>query len=77
MQTISGIPASRGIALGPAFQFLRPHLVVTRYNVQDSMAEWSRFESALYVARQQLAAVQASVRARTVRRRRRFLKPKP
>ena len=61
MQTITGIPASRGIALGPAFQFLRPHLVVTRYNVQDSMAEWARFESALYVARQQLAAVQASV----------------
>ena len=61
MQTITGIPASRGIALGPAFQFLRPHLVVTRYNVQDSMAEWARFESALDVARQQLAAVQASV----------------
>jgi phosphoenolpyruvate-protein phosphotransferase len=61
MQTITGIPASRGIALGPAFQFLRPHLVVTRYNVQDYMAEWARFESALDGARQQLAAVQASV----------------
>ena len=61
MQTITGIPASRGIALGPAFQFLRPHLVVTRYIVKDPMAEWARFESALYVARQQLAAVQASV----------------
>jgi phosphoenolpyruvate-protein phosphotransferase len=61
MQTITGIPASRGIALGPAFRFLRPHLVVTRCNVQDSIAEWARFESALDVARQQLAAVQASV----------------
>ena len=61
MQTITGIPASRGIALGPAFQFLRPHLVITRCNVQDSMAEWARFESALDVAHQQLAAVQASV----------------
>ena len=63
MQTITGIPASRGIALGPAFQFLRPHLVVTRYNVQDYMTEWARFESARDEARQQLAAVQASVAA--------------
>jgi phosphoenolpyruvate-protein phosphotransferase len=61
MQTITGIPASRGIALGRAFRFLRPHLVHTRYDVQDAMAEWARFASALDVARQQLAAVQASV----------------
>src|SRR5512139_2812065 len=63
MITFSGIPASRGIALGPAFRYLPAELVVNRYIVKDPMAEWARFESALYVAREQLAAVQAQSEA--------------
>ncbi len=63
MQTLTGIPASRGIALGPAFQFLRPVLTVTSYPVKDPMVEWARFEAALLVAREQLADVQASATA--------------
>lgn len=59
MLTLSGIPASRGIAMGPAFRYLRPDLTVSCYTVKDPMAEWARFESALNVAREQLAAVQA------------------
>ena len=58
-----GIPASRGIAFGPAFQYLHADLTVSCYNVKDTMAEWARFESALYVAREQLAAVQAQAEA--------------
>ncbi len=59
MITFAGIPASRGVALGPAFRFVHADLTVTCYNVKDPMAEWARFESALYVAREQLAAIQA------------------
>ncbi len=63
MTTFSGIPASRGIAIGPAFRYRRPDLTVNCYTVKDPMAEWARFESALYVAREQLAAVEAQAEA--------------
>ncbi len=63
MIAFSGIPASRGIAIGPAFRYLQADLSFNCYTVKDRMAEWARFESALFVAREQLAAVQAQAEA--------------
>src|SRR5512147_2582711 len=57
MQTIKGIAASRGIAIGPAFHFKRVSLEFQRCTVDDVGAEWARFESALSVAHRQLEAI--------------------
>ncbi len=63
MKTLRGIAASRGIAIGPAFQFRQPTLRVTQSLVQDPAAEWQRFRAALGTARQQLAAICAQAAA--------------
>jgi phosphoenolpyruvate-protein phosphotransferase len=57
MQTLKGIAASRGIAIGPAFHFKRVALQIDCITVQNTAVEWGRFESALVVARRQLDAV--------------------
>ena len=57
MKTLQGVAASRGIAIGPAFCFERVALTVPWYSIKDPLAEWARFESALFVARKQLEAV--------------------
>ncbi|MCK4489067.1 MAG: phosphoenolpyruvate--protein phosphotransferase, partial [Anaerolineales bacterium] len=46
MKSISGIPASYGIAIGPAFVFDRAEIVVETYSIKDPAAEWKRFEEA-------------------------------
>lgn len=53
-QTLRGIAASDGIAIGPAFQFRRADLRFDRYQVEDSSAEWRRFQNAVEIARVQL-----------------------
>jgi len=43
MKSISGIPASYGIAIGPAFVFTRVDIVIEPCNIQDPEEEWNRF----------------------------------
>ena len=54
MKTITGIPASYGIAIGPAFVYQRVELEIRRETVDDTDVEWARFESAQVTARTQL-----------------------
>lgn len=54
MKTISGIPASYGIAIGPAFVFDRAEIVIETYSIKDPAAEWKRFEEAREKTHQQL-----------------------
>jgi phosphotransferase system enzyme I (PtsI) len=54
MFNLNGIPASRGVAIGPVFQFQRQELRIERWQVADREAEWLRFENAAAVARGQL-----------------------
>ena len=46
MKSISGIPGSYGIAIGPAFIFDRGEIVIKTYSIIDPAAEWKRFEEA-------------------------------
>ncbi len=57
MKTIEGVASSRGIAIGPAFQFRRAELVIGTCENQDPFTEWKRLESALETARKQLNQV--------------------
>jgi phosphoenolpyruvate-protein kinase (PTS system EI component) len=54
-QTLRGVAASGGIAIGPAFQFRRTDLRFDRRQVEDSGVEWKRFQNAVETARTQLA----------------------
>ncbi len=54
MKSISGIPASYGIAIGPAFVFDRTEIVIETYSINDPVAEWKRFEEAREKTHQQL-----------------------
>ena len=63
MKTLGGIPASRGIAIGPAFRFRETALRFERRAVENRDAEWARFEAATHEAREQLAAVYARAEA--------------
>jgi phosphoenolpyruvate-protein phosphotransferase len=62
MMILSGIAASRGIAIGPAFHFTRTPLVFQRCLVEDPAAEWARLQTALDVVREQLEEVYARAR---------------
>jgi phosphoenolpyruvate-protein phosphotransferase (PTS system enzyme I) len=54
MKTISGIPASYGIAIGPAFVFTRIEIVIEPCNIDDPEGEWKRFVEAQEATLQQL-----------------------
>ena len=54
MKSISGIPASYGIAIGPAFVFDRTEIIIETYSIKDPKAELSRFEDAQEQTSQQL-----------------------
>jgi len=54
METISGIPASYGIAIGPAFVFGHAELEIETVSIDDPEAEWQRFEKAREESRLQL-----------------------
>ena len=43
MKEITGIPASQGLAIGPAFTFERAELLVECTKIEDPKAEWDRF----------------------------------
>lgn len=60
MNKISGIAASRGIAIGPAFHF-KPFVPdFDRSKIDDPKAEWQRIENALEEAKNQLLEVKAT-----------------
>ncbi len=63
MKTLRGIAASRGVAIGPAFHFLRADLRFERHTVEDPAAEWARFQAALETAYEQLADVYVKAEA--------------
>ena len=46
MKTVSGIPASYGIAIGPAYIFGHDELEIKTVSIEDPEAEWQRFEAA-------------------------------
>jgi len=56
MKFISGIPASHGIAIGPAYIFDRHESTIEAYSIEDPLNEWNRFEEARDKTRQQLDA---------------------
>jgi phosphotransferase system enzyme I (PtsI) len=57
MHKFQGIPASPGIAIGPAFCFQEADLGIDRYAVQDVEAEIQRFEQAIVDAASQIADI--------------------
>jgi phosphoenolpyruvate-protein phosphotransferase len=57
VKTLHGIPAARGIAIGPVFQFKKTELRIERRTVSDPQAELQRLEGALEQARRELALV--------------------
>ncbi len=63
MKTLRGIAASRGIGIGPAFHFRRADLCFERCTLEDTAAEWMRFQAALETAGEQLADVYAKAEA--------------
>ncbi len=54
MKSIPGIPASYGIAIGPAFVYNRVEIIIETYSIQDPVEEWKRFEKAQEQTHQQL-----------------------
>jgi phosphotransferase system enzyme I (PtsI) len=63
MKQINGIAASRGIAIGPAFQFRRQELRIERCPVADRERERDRFQEAVDVARGQLDGIYQTAQA--------------
>lgn len=57
MQTIQGLPASPGIAIGPLWVYRPVLLNVTARAVADVAAEWERVQTAVSTAQSQLAAL--------------------
>lgn len=57
MKTLHGTSASRGIAIGPVFQYRQPTLTIPRSKISDSEAELARLHLALDTACAQLADI--------------------
>ena len=57
MKSLTGIPASRGICIGPVFQFLRQELVVAECKVDDSENEIARLDDAVSTAKDQISEI--------------------
>jgi phosphoenolpyruvate-protein phosphotransferase len=62
MQKFIGLPASNGIAIGPAFVYRPAAPTVERRTAADPAAEWARLQTALAMARTQLQALEARAR---------------
>lgn len=62
MQKFIGLPASSGIAIGPAWVYQPTTVTVERRTVMDATAEWARVQTALSMARTQLQALEARAR---------------
>lgn len=57
MKQLKGIAASRGICIGPAFQFVRRDLVVEEKCVDNTAVELERLDKAIGAARNQITAI--------------------
>ena len=57
MKRLAGIPASRGICIGPVFQFIRQELVVTDCKVDDPQKEIERLNAAIGAAKEQISKI--------------------
>lgn len=57
MKRLPGIPASRGICIGPVFQFVRQEIVVEERNIDSPQAEIKRLESAVSKAKYQISLI--------------------
>lgn len=55
---LTGVPASNGIAIGPAFLFAEEDLTYNRRNIANLDGEWSRLETALATAKVELTQLQ-------------------
>ncbi len=62
MQKFLGLPASPGIATGPAWVYRPVTVTVERRAAADPLAEWARLQAALTTARTQLQALEARAR---------------
>ena len=57
MKKLNGVAASRGICIGPAFQFVRIELNTEKKEILDTSAELIRLEDALSRAKDQIEAI--------------------
>jgi phosphoenolpyruvate-protein phosphotransferase/dihydroxyacetone kinase phosphotransfer subunit len=55
--TLTGIPVSSGIALGPAHIFIAPKTEFEKHRIEDPEAEWARLEEALIRSKEEVAMV--------------------
>jgi len=65
MQKLKGIPASPGIASGPAYVFQETELKIDKKTVSDTSAELARFKEATRIAQDQLNAIRAKAESET------------
>lgn len=57
MKKLNGVAASRGICIGPAFQFLRIELNTEKKEINDSEVEVARLNAAFNTAKDQIDAI--------------------
>ena len=57
MNELAGISASRGICIGPVFQFVRQKLVISITTNEDPQAELTRLQDAIQTAGTQIDAI--------------------
>ncbi|MCC7129491.1 MAG: phosphoenolpyruvate--protein phosphotransferase [Anaerolineae bacterium UTCFX2] len=65
MKALNGIPASRGIAIGPAFQFKKTTIQIERLKVENPDQEIDRLASALQQARHEMSVLLEKARTET------------
>ncbi len=57
MKKLNGVAASRGICIGPAFQFLRTELNTEKKEISDPEAEITRLDAAIQTAKDQIQSI--------------------
>jgi len=57
MKRLVGIPASRGICIGPVFQFVRQEIIIKEGKATDPTSEFARLDDAISVAKEQISSI--------------------
>ena len=65
MRKLKGIPASPGIASGPAYIFQETELTIEKKTIADTSAELKRFEEATHSAIEQIKAIREKAESET------------
>lgn len=65
MRKLKGIPASPGIASGPAYIFQETELTIEKKTISDTSAELKRFEEATQIALEQIKAIRTKAESET------------